>query len=91
MAEGLTMTISPTPNPHAIKLTLNRSLGPQGKTFRQPLPPGADPWAKALLEIEGVVGVFGIHSFISINKAQEADWDVIVPQAEAALRRVFHE
>lgn len=88
MSESLEIHISPTPNPHAMKVTLNRVVTAQGKTYRDAA--GADtPWAKALLSIPGVVGVYAVNNFISVNKRPDIAWDAIVPQAEAALRQAF--
>ena len=89
MAEPFIVRVEATPNPHAVKFVLNRSLGAQGRTFRGD-PAAADaPWAKALLAIPGVIGLYGINSFISLNKQPDASWDTIVPQAQAALKQVF--
>ena len=90
MAEPLEILVSATPNPHAVKLTLNRVVATQGQTYRDAATAQA-PWAKALLGIPGVVGVFGVNNFISINKQSNASWEQIVPEAEQALRRVFAE
>jgi hypothetical protein len=85
---GLQLLVESTPNPHAAKLTLNREIGPEGRTYRDAV--AADvPWAKALLSIAGVIGVYGINNFISIHKQPDADWDTIIPQAKTALERVF--
>ncbi len=89
MAEPLTMQVDPTPNPNAIKLTLSRIVAVKGETYRGDPAAASAPWAKALLEIPGVLGVYGVNNFISISKAPEADWQAIVPQAEAALKQVF--
>ena len=88
MAEPLQISVSPTPNPNALKLTLNRVVSEQGRTFRAGAPAEA-PWAQTLLSIAGIVAVYGVNNFISINKQPDASWDAIVPQAEAALRQVF--
>ena len=87
MPEPLTIRIDPTPNPNAMKLTLNRPVAVKGETYRDAAT--AAPWAKALLGIPGVLGVYGVNTFISVNKTPDADWSVIVPTAEAALRQVF--
>ena len=88
MAESLQVSVSPTPNPNALKLTLNRVISATGRTYRAGA--AADvAWAQALLSIAGIVAVYGVNNFISINKQPEASWDTIVPQAEAALRQAF--
>ena len=88
MSDPLAISVSPTPNPNAVKMTLNRVVSEQGRTFRAGAPAEA-AWAQALLAVPGIVGVYGVNNFISINKQPEASWDAIVPQAEAALRRAF--
>ncbi len=88
MAEPLQISVSPTPNPNAVKLTMNRVVSAEGRTFRAGAPTDA-PWAHALLSVAGIAAGYGVNNFISINKQPDASWDAIVPQAEAALRQVF--
>ena len=88
MSLPLQVDVSGTPNPNAMKLTLNRMVSNQGKTYRDAAS-AAEPWAKALLEIPGVVGVFAITNFISVTKTPEADWQSILPKADEALKQVF--
>ena len=81
-----------TPNPNAAKFTLNRTVSAQGKTYR--LQAGdtlgdETAWAKQLLGIPGVVQVFAVNNFISVNKAPEASWEGIVPQVERVLQQAF--
>ncbi|MBI2884923.1 MAG: NifU N-terminal domain-containing protein [Candidatus Omnitrophica bacterium] len=89
MPEPVDIAVSPTPNPHAMKFTLNRTVAAKGETYRGD--PAAVPaaWAKALLAIPGIVGVYGVNNFISANKTPDASWDDILPKAESALRRAF--
>lgn len=89
MPEPLEILVGGTPNPNAVKFTLNRTVTTKGETYRgDPSAIGA-PWAKALLSIPGVVGVFGINNFISVNKTPEASWEAIIPKAQEALRQVW--
>ena len=88
MGLPIEIEVSGTPNPNAVKLTLNRMVSNQGKTYRDAAT-AAEAWAKALLDIPGVVGVFAITNFISVTKTQEAQWEAILPLAEQALKRVF--
>ena len=105
MNDGLEIIVQGTPNPNAAKFTLNRVVAAEGKTYRLPAAPGAGregsaaqagdamdatpEWAKQLLGIAGVTQVFAVNDFISVTKRLEADWDVIGPQVEQVLRRVF--
>ena len=88
MAEPLELIVQGTPNPNAIKVTLNRVVATQGKTYRDAKSAEAD-WARRILGVVGVTQVFAINNFISVNKTPEADWDTIGPQVEQILRQTF--
>ena len=89
MAEPLSIQADSTPNPNAIKLTLNRTVATTGQTFRGDPTAISVPWAKALLSVPGVIGVFGLNTFITVNKSPEAQWDLLLPQLEAALKQAL--
>ncbi len=89
MAESLTIDGQGTPNPNAVKFTLNRAVASQGATYRPPADAAAPAWAQALLAVPGVTQVFALNNFISVTKAPEADWSVVGPQVEQALRRAL--
>lgn len=90
MAEPLEIMVDGTPNPNAVKFTLNRTVAAQGKTYRDVATADA-PWAKALLGIPGVVQAFAVNNFISVTKSPAADWETIIPQAEQGLKQAFGE
>lgn len=88
MVEPLEVWVQETPNPNAMKFTLNRMVTTQGTTYRDAAT--AQPeWAKQLLGIPGVTQLFAVNNFISVTKVPDADWSVIGPQAEEVLRRTF--
>lgn len=88
MAEPLAILVSGTPNPNAAKFSLNRLVAAQGKTYRDPA--AADTaWAKAVLAIPGVSQVFGMQQFITVTKHADADWGLLAPQVETALRQAI--
>jgi len=91
MPEPLEILVGGTPNPNAVKFTLNRTVAAKGETYRGDPSAIAAPWAKALLSIPGIVGVFGINNFISVNKTPEASWEAIIPKAQEALRQVWEQ
>ena len=79
--------ILPTPNPNALKFSLDRpTTGGGPRTYRTPEDAGDNAAARALIAIDGVVNVFMTANFISINKSPEADWDTIVPLATEAIK-----
>ena len=88
MASTVELYFDETPNPNAIKITLSCPVVPSGKTYKDAATADA-PWAKALLGIDGIIGVFGVNNFISAQKTEPADWEVLIPQMDAALKRAL--
>jgi NFU1 iron-sulfur cluster scaffold homolog, mitochondrial len=67
-----------TPNPHALKFILNKKLL-NTETRQYPdkeLSPG-DPFAKGIFDIDGVVSVFYMDKFVTIEKSTDANWGQI--------------
>lgn len=83
--------IGPTPNPNSIRVGLEQSLFPKAATFRTAAEAAGNDMAGALLSIPGVVQVFMLNDFISINKDPGADWAKIEPKVAEVLVRLLHE
>jgi Fe-S cluster biogenesis protein NfuA len=67
-----------TPNPHALKFILNkRLLDVETRQFPDKDTAENDPFAKGIFEIEGVVSVFYMDKFVTIEKAKDANWGQI--------------
>ena len=88
MPESLTIAPSGTPNPNAMKFTLNRTVAAKGTTYRDAASAEA-PWVKHLLAVEGVTQVFTLNDFVSVTKSTGTDWNVMGPKIEAILRQTF--
>ena len=43
-----------------------------------------DPFARAVLALDGVASVFGVNDFVTITRMADADWDPIVCAVEEA-------
>lgn len=67
-----------TPNPQALKFILNEKLLNQ-ETRQYPDKESAkgDPFAEGILEIEGVVSVFYMDKFVTIEKSPDSNWGQI--------------
>ena len=88
MTMPLELSAQATPNPNAIKYTLNRVIASRGVTYREAAGEGPD-WAKRLLGVAGIAQVFAMHNFISVTKRPDADWNQLGPAVERVLRDVF--
>ncbi len=67
-----------TPNPQALKFFLNeRLLVRETRNFKSKEEAQNDPLAKGIFEITGVVSVFYMDKFITIEKDPKASWGQI--------------
>ena len=77
-----TVRPSTTPNPNAMKFTLDVTLPARIDTTRGE---GTDSeFARAVLAFDGVASVFGVNDFVTITREPDADWDAIVCAVEEA-------
>jgi NFU1 iron-sulfur cluster scaffold homolog, mitochondrial len=69
------VTVSTTPNEHAMKYTLNCQAIESGyKTFKNAQEAEGSAVAKALFAIDGVEQVFLMADFVTVNKKADAKW-----------------
>ncbi|HMQ24862.1 MAG TPA: NifU N-terminal domain-containing protein [Acidimicrobiales bacterium] len=73
---------STTPNPDAMKFTLDRTLPAMLNVTRGESTD--DPFAAAVLAIDGVEAVFATNDFVTVRRTAGADWDVIIPAVQSA-------
>lgn len=67
-----------TPNPHALKFVLNEKLlFREARHFKNKHEAEADPLAKQVFEINGVVSIFYMDKFVTIEKDPSTDWGKI--------------
>lgn len=67
-----------TPNPQALKFILNEKLLRRDtRSFSDSKEAENDPLANAIFEIEGVVSVFYMDRFVTIEKDPKANWGKI--------------
>jgi NFU1 iron-sulfur cluster scaffold homolog, mitochondrial len=67
-----------TPNPHALKFILNqRLLNAETRQYPDKVSAENDLFAKGIFEINGVVSVFYMDKFVTIEKAKDTNWGQI--------------
>ena len=84
------VTASPTPNPNAMKFTLDRRVT-EGKsqTFSSAEAAQGNSLAERVFAIGGVTAVFLLNDFVTVSKAAEASWDSLAPAITEALASHF--
>ena len=73
---------SPTPNPDALKFTLDVTLASMINVGR--VEEADTPFAQAVFAAPGVVNLFGVNDFVTVTREPGASWDPIVAAVEAA-------
>ena len=80
------VSIEPTPNPNSMKLNMDESV-PEGTSlsFTRETAAAAPEYVRRLLAIEGVRSVYQVADFVALERSPLADWQKILPQAEAVF------
>ncbi len=90
MRAVMDVTPEATPNPNAIKFTLDRpSTEGRGVTFREGSDPADSPLGARIFALDGVTNVFMTANFVSVTKEDGADWDALVPAVIEQLEAHF--
>jgi hypothetical protein len=76
-------TPSTTPNPNAMKYTLDVKL-PATINYPNAEAAANDPFASAVFAAGGVASLFGVNDFVTVTRQPGADWDAITAAVAAA-------
>jgi hypothetical protein len=77
-----TATPSATPNPDAMKFTLDVKLTEMMNVTSAG--EASSEFARAVFAAPGVVNLFGVNDFVTVTREPGADWDPIVAAVQAA-------
>jgi hypothetical protein len=79
-------TATPTassPNPNALKFELDTKLA-DTLSFNSAAEATGNPFAEAVFAAPGVVSIFGVNDFVTVNREPGADWDPIIAAVQTA-------
>jgi hypothetical protein len=74
---------STTPNPDAMKFTLDTTL-PEKLDVKSPDDAVGVPFAEAVFAAAGVASIYGVNDFVTVRRQPGFDWDPIVAVVVAA-------
>lgn len=87
---AVAVTVSTTPNEHAMKYTLNCNAIESGyKTYKNAGEAQDCPVAKALFAIAGVEQVFLMADFVTVNKKVDAKWSDLESAVLEAIKASY--
>jgi NFU1 iron-sulfur cluster scaffold homolog, mitochondrial len=80
--------IEETPNPNAVKFVLKEPVTAGGTTrsFHNAAEAAEDPLAGPLFEVGDISSVFYMDKMITVEKADGADWDDLLPRLAVPIR-----
>ena len=86
---ALEIQVEPTPNPNAMKFTLNQPVTTKSVSVTSREAATAYPLADRLFAIPGVKGLYMLNNFISVTKEPSVQWAPLIPQIQAVLTAHF--
>jgi hypothetical protein len=78
-----TASPSATPNPNAVKFTLDVTLDSTMNVTSKEAADGNE-FAEAVFDAGGVASLFGVNDFVTVTRQPDADWDPIIDAVQAA-------
>ena len=79
-----------TPNPNAVKFTLDRpATDKRSETFRAGSDPADSPLGAKIFALDGVTNVFATANFVSVTKEDDATWDDLLPAVIAEIEAFY--
>jgi Scaffold protein Nfu/NifU N terminal len=73
---------TPTPNPNALKFTLDVTLPEMINVARAD--EASTPFEQAVFAAPGVANLFGVNDFVTVTREPGADWEPIIAAVRSA-------
>lgn len=80
--------VHPTPNPNALKYSLDGSICDEPVSFFDAAAGQSHPVAGKLFAIHGVASVLLLGDFVTVNKTAAAKWKDITPAVKKVLNAI---
>ena len=74
-----------TPNPNAMKFVLDRVISDRPVSFLSSTAASGHPLAEKLFAIEGVISVFLLNDFVTVNKSPQVSWKELAAKVKKIL------
>ena len=75
-----------THNPNPKKFALSVKVAETGSfSFNETDTEIEHPIAAAVVALDGVVSIFGVNDFVTVSKAEDVDWSVLIPAVVDAI------
>lgn len=79
------VSIEETPNHNTMKINLSKKREDNKSNTFTSAQEGQPDFINKLFEIDGVKSIFYVMDFISVDKEDNADWNIILPQIQSTF------
>jgi hypothetical protein len=79
-----TASVSGTPNPDAMKFTLDVKL--PAMMNLSSAADAATPFERDVMAVPGVANLFGVNDFVTVTRAPGTEWDPIIDAVRQAIK-----
>lgn len=79
--------IQDTPNPNAVKCVTDRVLASTPRSYFNAEAAQADPLARSLFAVPGVVNLLFVENWVTVNKSPDAAWSKVKAGVKATLAK----
>ena len=79
-----TAAVSTTPNPDAMKFTLDVKL--PGMVNVSSAADAATPFEREVLAVPGVANLFGVNDFVTVTRVPGSEWEPIIEAVQRAAK-----
>ena len=84
------VTPEPTPNPNALKFSLDRqATDRRSETFREGSDPADSPLGARIFALGHITNVFLASNFVSVTKDDAASWDDLIEPVIGAIEEHY--
>jgi Fe-S cluster biogenesis protein NfuA len=92
MTDKIEIFVQPTPNPNALKFTLNKDVKTEGKvSFKTPQDCEGIALAEALFDLRGVDQIHFFQNVITVSKFSFEDWDNLEPAVQTCIENFIED
>ena len=75
-----------TPNPNAYKFKVDTTVAKVSFSVASLEEANDNSLAQALIQLDGISSIFGVHDFVTITKTNSGDWDDLIPQVTKLIQ-----
>lgn len=86
MAENITVTLEPTPNPQSMKFLVNQEIAPETAAFNSSNEAFRSPLASKIFGFPWTDGIYIGKDYVTVTKQDWVEWDVLAEPLSGLIK-----